>query len=431
MKWIFISLFFFSYVIAFGQDTIEIFKNDTVLKKQFIQKYLASSKKFDEDLKKKYKGEFKKIITEEYNLFRRQFLKSLRDNAYVFEERFENIISEIKKGLNLNDTIANDLLIVLSRDNSLNAFTLIDGTIICNLGLFKYLQNDDQFASILAHEIGHKLQNHNLKTIYEEFTKYKSKSFKAKLDSIKNKSLESLTDLNRLINKELYEKGHKSRILEFEADSIAISLIKNSKFRPSEIDKMLNRLTDFESMMPIELDSSIYFQAFNLKEQPFKENWLKMEDFSSYKYQNHVEVINPDSIATHPQIKERLEHLHAINKYESEENPKVLPTELFKNLQNFASYQTIPNLFVEEKYGVAIFNCLIQLQLKNDEIINKKWLGKLFQQIYLARKNYTVNRYLDTVNPSEQNKNYNFFLNFMWNLNLKELKIIYEYYCKN
>lgn len=70
------------------------------------------------------------------------------------------------------------------------------------------------------------------------------------------------------------------------------------------------------------------------------------------------------------------------------------------------------------------------LQDKENEEYYKMWLGKLFDKIYEARKNYNLNRYLDRVEPKKQSKSYQQFLNFMWNLSMDDIKNIADYYNK-
>ncbi|MFV0531986.1 MAG: hypothetical protein ACK5MD_11200 [Flavobacteriales bacterium] len=53
------------------------------------------------------------------------------------------------------------------------------------------------------------------------------------------------------------------------------------------------------------------------------------------------------------------------------------------------------------------------------------------EQIYQARKEYKLNKYLEQLAPNEQSKSYQQFLIFMWNLNLEELKFISDYYKNN
>ena len=90
--------------------------------------------------------------------------------------------------------------------------------------------------------------------------------------------------------------------------------------------------------------------------------------------------------------------------------------------------EVLPNLWYSEQYGRGIYAAMQFLQDKEDENYYQEWLGKLFEQIYTARKNYNLNRYLDRIEPKKQSESYQQFLSFMWNLNLAEIKNIADYY---
>jgi len=99
-----------------------------------------------------------------------------------------------------------------------------------------------------------------------------------------------------------------------------------------------------------------------------------------------------------------------------------------RNFKKIAEYEIVPNLYFSENYGVAVYFCLHQIQHEKDVLYYKSWLGKCFKKIYEARKNYTLNRYLERVEPKEHSESYQQFLSFMWNLNLNDLKEIAEFY---
>ena len=65
---------------------------------------------------------------------------------------------------------------------------------------------------------------------------------------------------------------------------------------------------------------------------------------------------------------------------------------------------------------------------KTDDNFYREWLGKSFQKIYNARKEYKLNKYLDQISPKDQTESYIQFLSFMWNLKLEEIKNIAEFY---
>ena len=93
--------------------------------------------------------------------------------------------------------------------------------------------------------------------------------------------------------------------------------------------------------------------------------------------------------------------------------------------------EVLPNFYQSEDYGVGIYSALQFLQKEDPDIdYYKYWLGKNFEKIYEARKNYKLNRYLDRVDPKNQSESYQQFLNFMWNLSLDDIKYITEFYNK-
>jgi hypothetical protein len=86
-----------------------------------------------------------------------------------------------------------------------------------------------------------------------------------------------------------------------------------------------------------------------------------------------------------------------------------------------------------EEYGLCIYMYGKTSKRKNTEEDKKyylKLLGENFREIFKARKEYTLNRYFDRVEPKEQNDSYIQFLSFMWNLNLNEIKNIADFYSK-
>ena len=87
-----------------------------------------------------------------------------------------------------------------------------------------------------------------------------------------------------------------------------------------------------------------------------------------------------------------------------------------------------------EDYGICIYICMYRLQKEDiaeeDKKYYEKYLGENFQKIYKARKDYTLNRYLDRIEPKEHDESYIQFLSFMWNLNLNEIKNIADFYSK-
>ncbi|MFN8324442.1 MAG: hypothetical protein U0T80_01605 [Flavobacteriaceae bacterium] len=162
------------------------------------------------------------------------------------------------------------------------------------------------------------------------------------------------------------------------------------------------------------------------------EKWLQKEDFSNYDYSKFTEKINKDSVASHPEAEARISRILSLFPETKTETKAYNPhKELYEKMNNIAYLETIPNLYFNEDYGLSIYASMLYLEKdsKNTAYF-KEWLGKSFQKIYEARKNYTLNRYLERISPKEQSESYQQFLSFMWNLKLDEIKQIADFYTK-
>lgn len=104
--------------------------------------------------------------------------------------------------------------------------------------------------------------------------------------------------------------------------------------------------------------------------------------------------------------------------------------EIFKKLKKTARMEILPNFYNSQDYGLGVYVAMQFLQDQEEEEYNKFWVGRFFDKIYDARKNYNLNRYLDRVDPKNQSESYQQFLNFIWNLSLDEIKNIADFYNK-
>ena len=57
--------------------------------------------------------------------------------------------------------------VLVIQDNNLNAFAAPGGIIGINAGLFRYSDNEAQFASVVAHELAHLSQRHFARQVLE------------------------------------------------------------------------------------------------------------------------------------------------------------------------------------------------------------------------------------------------------------------------
>lgn len=419
----------FYVVTCFGQTYKTIDTVDSQHRKEFLKAFTVSTENLIRKSKSEYPGKRGSELAKIYKDFGKDFAEKVKGKDFVFnsvfDEKVKSLISSLRKN---NSQIPQNLKILIARDNTPNAYCFADGTFVINMGLFNWLNNDDQLAAVIAHELGHKISEHTLKAFINLIDQ--DQTDKLVVENIKlNKENRNKQAFDILKNR-VYKKGSENRKQEMQADSLGYTLFRNSDFKKSEFVNALQILKDFDTISPRKLKMETYKKYFNLPNQAFNEKWLKKEDFSLYNYNHYKEKLNEDSLSTHPEMILRIDMLKKKFPEIQTPVPTEKPSSNFVSLEKTARMEILPNYYHSEDYGLGIYASLQFLQDTEEEAYYKSWLGKCFSKIYEARKNYTLNRYLDRLEPKGQSESYQQFLSFMWNLNLDEIKNIADYYKK-
>jgi len=423
-----ISLLLIHFVItAFGQIYKPLDTADYAQRKEFLRNFTENTESLSKKSRSDYPGKTGNELSKIYKEFDKEFEKKVKEKDFafnsVFDAKVKNLIERLRKN---NSQIPQNLKILIAKDNTPNAYCFADGTFVINMGLFNWLNNDDQLAAVISHELGHKISEHTLKTFLSMIEQ--DKMDKMVVQDIKSTKENRNQRAFDVMKNRVYRKGAENRKQEMQADSLGYVVFKNSDFKKAEYVNALKRLEDFDTISPRELKVETYKKYFNLPKQEFKDKWLKKEDFSLYNYNHFKEKLNKDSLKSHPEMVLRINNLKKVFPELKNDVPDEKPSDSYSTVEKIARMETLPNFYHSEDYGVGIYASLQFLQDNEEEKYYKNWLGKCFAKIYEARKNYNLNRYLDRVDPKNQSESYQQFLNFMWNLSLDEIKNIADYY---
>ncbi|WP_294296632.1 M48 family metalloprotease [uncultured Chryseobacterium sp.] len=429
MKKLIAMLLLYCCSIVSGQVYKPIDTADDAQRKAFLAGFSQNTENIGKKSRSDYPGNKGSELSKIYKEFGKEFEKKVKEKDFVFNSVFDAKVKSLIERLRKNNPqIPQQLKILIAKDNTPNAYCFADGTFVINMGLFNWLNNDDQLAAVISHELGHKISEHTLK----DFLKMIDQD---QMDRLVIQNIKS-TKENRnqkafdVLKNRIYRKGAENRKQEMQADSLGYVVFRNSDFKKTEFINTLKRLEDFDTISPRALKVETYKKYFNLPNQEFKDKWLKKEDFSLYNYSHFKEKLNKDSLKSHPEITLRINQLKKLFPELKTETADEKPSESYTLLEKTARMETLPNFYHSEDYGVGVYASLQFLQDGEEEKYYKSWLGKCFAKIYEARKNYNLNRYLDRVDPKNQSESYQQFLNFMWNLSLDEIKNIADYYRK-
>jgi hypothetical protein len=402
---------------------------DYAERKNFLTTYIKDSELFNKKQKEKYEGKTGRDLSRSLVTFQKYFQDEVKNKNFVFNTPFNQYVNQLVRQILKNNSLTfSDLKILVEKDNTPNAYCMGDGTLVVNMGLFSWVDNEAQLASVICHELGHLFLEHSIKIQLEDMKLGKNGKEEVKnLSLIKNNKAEKAYQIYK---NQLYKFSSEKRKQEKEADSIGYVYYVKSNFTKPEFRNALLTLKKFDTISPNVVKIETYKQFFDLPNYPFKERWMKKEDFSTYDYSHYKEKINKDSVASHPEMESRIAYLDKIFPQERT-NVKEEPTAGFLELKKMGKLEILPNFYQSEDYGVGIYSALQMLQKDDPETdYYKYWLGKNFDKILEARKNYKLNRYLDRVDPKNQDESYQQFLNFMWNLSLDDIQHISEFYNK-
>lgn len=404
-------------------------------RKTLAKDLMKRNKNISKSLFGDYSSSELKYVKPIYQHFDKGLNEDILNGDYIFYPGFDSIINDIHTRLTTaNPFLEKNCLYFVSRDISLNAMSTLYNTYIINLGALYFLTNRDELAAIITHEHAHNYLKHQVASLKIAFETDKNEAKNSVKDIKKNKYERGTRALSKY-KSILYSKGKINRKHEFEADSLSYLLYKNAGYRPDQYLNAFRLMMVYDTVRTENLDISIYRKVFDLPNQAFKEEWLKQEDFSGYDYSRFKVRFNPDSMKSHPEYDERIENLKRLypELAVTTATDTLASDSQYRRMRYTAFYEVFQSLDISEDYGFGIYGCLSQLtdsasNTEQEMKYYKQWLGKYFTKILKARREYTLNRHLDKVDPKNQSKDYQLFLNFMWNLKVTELEQIAKYY---
>src|SRR5690606_7238013 len=124
-------------------------------------------------------------------------------------------------------------------------YTLGTNSLFVNLGLFYYLENEDQIAAVLSHEIGHLAMAHTLSALKSNYEKDKENA--ADVKSIRRTETKKDDRAFDLLKNSIYKKGKLRRTHELEADSACYAIFRNTGYGKPAFTRALYIIERYEN----------------------------------------------------------------------------------------------------------------------------------------------------------------------------------------
>lgn len=365
------------------------------------------------------------------------YMKSLN------KERFEHIVdnfnkdkfivdSELNQYLNLilenirkgNPGLPLDIHVYLYRSSVPNAICYGEGTIVFSTSLLARLESEDQVASVLSHELAHQIKGHGDQTMKALTSLNFDKKINKEIKQIKSDSYGKYSKIKNLTEALELSRTRHSRFYEFEADSVGLGLLLNTKYNSIAAVRSMEILDSIDRPVytkPLDLK-----KYFNFKDYPFKASWATY--IKSDNWHKSLEVA--DSLKTHPNCKQRAtalqRQLTRVSKWPASYTASS-DDDVFTFIRTTSQFETLESEYHFKQYGKAMFRALVMLEQYPDNIYLHAMVGKCLYKLYEYQKHHLLGNVLELPDPRFE-ENYDRFLTFFHKLRLSELENLAYHY---
>jgi Zn-dependent protease with chaperone function len=379
------------FITVFLLQTCEIanaqyipLKNDVTSRLEYLE---SIGKRFEEDKKtiKRSGAPYRKELLAMYEMRWMANVNRANEGHYVFDTRWELYLDVLKDEIsrnNLNYDLT-EVNVVLGRYDVPNAFSVGDGTIVINIGLVPFLENEDQLVFILCHEFSHYLLQHSNNRMREALTGKHAEQLKTRLEGISASEYYQVSKLKELIRENLYFERQNSRLLELEADSLGLLLYLNTRYAPRQAAQTMLVL---DSIAEEPLGSQIpIFQYLDAKEVQ-----LESSSFIDGGPKKPGDL-DDDSIASHPEMMLRYNRLERmIREKEVKAQTQNNASQGFTDFLYAMHHEYAESLMAFKHYDKAFLYCIRQLETEPESDYFKSTAVYSLYRLYEARKNHNT-----------------------------------------
>ena len=325
-----------------------------------LQKYQEQHKEELGKLPSRNRKDFVEVYQQRWKNIQEKFDKKEIYTDAAAQEYLNRLVTVIRQG---NPSVAaTDLSCYFSRSYIPNAESIGEGIILFNMGLFQRLDNEDQVAFVLCHEMAHILLHHAENSIQQYVAAINSEEVQRALHRIKGSEYRKHEQLEKLVKGLSFDSRRHSRDHEAEADSMAVELMRNTRFA---LSGALSTLALLDTIDADTLNMSLYLpKLFNAPEYPFRKKWIAQDEGL---LGGHAEISDgemADSLKTHPDCKKRILLLTGLIKGWSQPAAAtfIVDSAAFISLRNTFRYESIEYAYLSGNYTESLFLTLELLQ---------------------------------------------------------------------
>jgi Zn-dependent protease with chaperone function len=402
-------------------------KDDTLLKRKLFEAAEAKNKTLISALGKDNQKTYKQAYESQLSMVKDLLLTT----RSVTEEKANNYINAVvQKIISANPELKGlDLRVVFSRDLWPNAYSIGDGTIAFNAGLFVYLESEAEMAFVLSHELAHYYMDHSGKKIRKYVEKVNSEEFKKEIKRLEKQEYQVMAQLEKLLKTIAFDIHRHSRDNEAEADRVGLRWMKNAGYNGQAFTstmRLLDKVDDTSFLPAPELKKLLSFPGY-----AFREKWIKKESaiFGALNPDDASGLTKKerDSLKTHPDCSKRITLL-ADSVSQVKGSNFLVDENLFNRLKDDFLAEIVEECFDAGNISRNLYYCLQLLQQGKHVPLAVYSIARDLNLLYRLQKDHTLGLSVDSENryyPEE----YNLLLRMLYRIRLEEIADLSFYFC--
>ncbi len=363
-----------------------------------------------------------------YEKHNESLVRYFNDDNFIDNDEITDYLHQVLvKVLRSNPQINGDISIYAFRSSVPNAFTFWDGTIGVTLGLLARIENEDELAFVISHELAHYYAHHIDRRIAEIARINYDPQIEKEIKNIKSDQFEKYTKLKKLFKDLGLSLNYHNREEEFQADSIGLTFMLRTAFRPQASLRLMEILDS--ANMPRYKKNIDLKKTFTFSKYPFKDSWLEYTKSPMYHKTGDDEYGDSDTVRTHPDCKRRiglLKEILAKNRL-STERVVLTPDVTIRYIAKRSEFEMIESENHFKHYGKSLFYTLALLQQYPVNMYLHGMVGRNLSLIYQSMKDHQFGKVVPF--PDERlEESYNRVLSFLQKLRIMEVaSLSYNY----
>jgi Zn-dependent protease with chaperone function len=376
-----------------------------------VEKYFRVPPDFDKDKNKAYLSECAEIA---------QHIQGLVQEEAILDDALLPYLQRVHQHVCAKNPDLPPSRVVLTANPTPNAYSIGEGTLVFFTGLLSELENEDQLAFVVCHELAHFVLGHAPDGLARHVEYLHSAALKAELEKIKSAEYNQSDLLHTLLRNVEFKTKYHGRGQERQADSLALLYLLNTNYAPRQAERLLLR---FEAIDEPLTDSLLHLRRdMGCAHHPYKPTWGDKEPGSEWAEavaaQQAVQASLFDSLSTHPDSRERQRWVkNRCDKLAVPEKNATVPqveTRLLAAIENTAAWYDIG------RFDRAIFTALLYRQRWPDCAYFSQVIALSLSDLLAKTKAHQAHESLEQPSPYYEFR-YNELLSLLNRLRLRDL----------